>query len=221
MDCWQMIYLFYFQLPGWSSLLCRHPRSRWEWAYLCPSLMKHKMIQHQCLSLRKSELKTQYLKPCPPLVLALCRLEDGQKFIMAGEQIFLQSLLIMTQPLRGFLRSAVKDLTVFRAFCFALRLTFFDSIRERQQGSFWGYRRWTVMFLTWHVCKKATTFPLTVIYLFTIMYYIVLQLPSVLFWSAAIWVFWCSGVSGGCRVTSEWPIPYLAITRTRDLAQPS
>jgi hypothetical protein len=24
--------------------------------------------------------------PCPPLVSALCQLEDGQKFIMAGEQ---------------------------------------------------------------------------------------------------------------------------------------
>ena len=57
-------------------------------------------------------------------MLALCQLEDGQKFIMAGEQFFLQSLLIVTQPLHGFLRSAVKDLTVFRAFCFALQPTF-------------------------------------------------------------------------------------------------
>lgn len=46
------------------------------------------------------------------------------KIIIGGEEKDLRSLSIMTLALRGFLRSAVKDLTVFKAFCLALRPTF-------------------------------------------------------------------------------------------------
>src|SRR6266508_1559902 len=86
------------------------------------------------------------------------------KIIIGGEEKDLRSLSIMTLALRGFLRSAVKDLTVFKAFCLALRPTFLTAserddrdVSEVTDGERLCFR--LAMF-----AKKATTFLLTVIY---------------------------------------------------------
>ena len=93
------------------------------------------------------------------------------KIIIGGEEKNLRSLLIMTLALRGFLRSAVKDLTVFKAFCLALRPTFLTASErdDRDLSEVTDGKR--LCFRLAMFAKKATTFLLTVIYVYNYVLY--------------------------------------------------
>jgi len=104
-----------------------------------------------------------------------------------------------------------KWLDCFYCLLLGFAASFDHSIRERRQGPFRGYRRWSTVLLICHDCKNDLFFflVLTDFYtMFTLMYYIVLQLPSVDWADVVVGLVDQVGVGWlWCNLTRSWLLP--------------